>query len=211
MITRSPGTATTCALFELYAAKSTRRFPCVQQGVLGPSARAFPLLTVPVTIRSAARGAAFLFCWLFALNGTLYLSRTSPSGHMRKFFGSQRYEKSGNGLIISLRFTPTRRANTIHCKKWTPCLRLLTPLGGYCRHGRCRRSLMISTWLPAGLLGRPPIRRALFIFISRSRDFFPCAFRARVHGADSKFFQAHAFMISGWYKEQVPTVDPQPP
>jgi len=196
---------------ELYGRQiDTTGFLGVQQGVLGPSARAFPSwLTVPGYYSlAAARRWHFFFGWLFALNGTLYVIYNLAVGHMRKFFLTFSDAKKVPAMVayyLHLRKTSPQEGeyNPLQKMAYTSVFVLLTPLVLLSGMAMSPQLDVAFNWLPAAFGGRQSARAFHFILAFGFLSFaFGHVFMVLTQG----FFNNMRSMISGWYKEEVPTV-----
>lgn len=188
----------------------TTGFLGVQQGALGPSARAFPSwLTVPGYYSlAAARRWHFFFGWLFALNGTLYVIYNLAVGHMRKFFFTISDVKKVPAMIayyLHLRRNSPQEGeyNPLQKMAYTSVFVILTPLVLLSGMAMSPQLNVAFNWLPAAFGGRQSARAFHFILAFGFLSFaFGHVFMVLTQG----FFNNMRSMISGWYKEKVPTV-----
>jgi Ni/Fe-hydrogenase b-type cytochrome subunit len=196
---------------ELYGRQvDTTGFLGVQQGVFGPSARAFPSwLTVPGYYSlAAARRWHFFFGWLFALNGTLYVIYNLIVGHMRKFFFTFSDAKKVPAMVayyLHLRKTSPQEGeyNPLQKMAYTSVFVILTPLVLLSGMAMSPQLNVAFNWLPAAFGGRQSARVFHFVLAFGFLSFaFGHVFMVLTQG----FFNNMRSMISGWYKEKVPTV-----
>ena len=188
----------------------TTGFLGVQQGVFGPSARAFPSwLTVPGYYSlAAARRWHFFFGWLFALNGTLYVIYNLIVGHMRKFFFTFSDAKKVPAMVayyLHLRKNSPQEGeyNPLQKMAYTSVFVILTPLILLSGMAMSPQLNVAFNWLPAAFGGRQSARVFHFVLAFGFLSFaFGHVFMVLTQG----FFNNMRSMISGWYKEKVPTV-----
>jgi Ni/Fe-hydrogenase b-type cytochrome subunit len=201
---------------DLYGRKiDTTGFLGVQQGVFGPSGRAFPSwLTVPGYYSlAAARRWHFFFGWLFAISGVVYLIYNLAVGHIEKFFFTPR----------DARKTPAMAAYYLHIRKVSPqegeynplqkmaytgVFAILAPLILLSGMAMSPQLNIAFNWLPAAFGGRHSARAVHFILAFGFLAFvLGHVFMVLTQG----FLNNMRSMTSGWYKEKIPVVIESPP
>jgi len=201
---------------DLYGRKiDTTGFLGVQQGVFGPSGRAFPSwLTVPGYYSlAAARRWHFFFGWLFAISGVVYLIYNLAVGHIEKFFFTPR----------DARKTPAMAAYYLHIRKVSPqegeynplqkmaytgVFVILAPLILLSGMAMSPQLNITFNWLPAVFGGRQSARAVHFILAFGFLAFvLGHVFMVLTQG----FLNNMRSMTSGWYKEKIPVVIESPP
>jgi Ni/Fe-hydrogenase b-type cytochrome subunit len=196
---------------ELYGRQvDTTGFLGVQQGVFGPTARAFPSwLTVPGYYSlAAARRWHFFFGWLFVLNGLLYVIFNIAVGHMRKFFFTLHDAKKVPAMVayyLHVNKTSPQEGeyNPLQKMAYTSVFLILAPLALLSGMAMSPQLDMAFHWLPASLGGRQSARTIHFILAFGFLSFtFGHVFMVLTQG----FFNNMRSMTTGWYKEKVPFV-----
>jgi len=196
---------------ELYGRQvDTTGFLGVQQGVFGPSARAFPSwLTVPGYYSlAAARRWHFFFGWLFALNGTLYIVYNLAVGHLRKFFFTFSDAKKVPAMLayyLHLRKKSPQDSeyNPLQKMAYTSVFVILTPLVLLSGMAMSPQLDVAFNWLPAAFGGRQSARAFHFIL---AFGFLSFTFGHVVMVLTQGFVNNMRSMLSGWYKEKMPTI-----
>ena len=186
----------------------------VQQGVLGPSPRAFPSwLTVPGYYSLASgRRWHFFFGWLFALNGLLYVVYNLAIGHMRKFLFTFDDAKKAPAMIayyFHLRKDSPQESeyNPLQKMAYTSVFVILTPLVLLSGMAMSPQLNVAFNWLPAAFGGRQSARTIHFILAFGFLFFtFGHVFMVLTQGLLNNMRS----MITGWYLEKIPSRE-QPP
>ncbi|HEX7229328.1 MAG TPA: cytochrome b/b6 domain-containing protein [Candidatus Binatia bacterium] len=197
----------------------TTRFLGVQQGVLGPFARAFPSwLTVPGYYSlAAARRWHFFFGWLFAITGIIYLLYNFPAGHIRKFFFTL-YDAKKVPAMAAYYFGIRKNSpqegeyNPLQKMAYTGVFIILAPLILLSGMAMSPQLNVAFHWLPAAFGGRQSARAVHFI-LAFGFLFFALGHVLMV--LTQGFFNNMRSMTSGWYKEKIPlaietTPEPSP-
>jgi Ni/Fe-hydrogenase b-type cytochrome subunit len=194
---------------ELYGRQVyTTGFLGVQQGVFGPTARAFPSwLTVPGYYSlAAARRWHFFFGWLFVLNGLLYVIFNIAVGHMRKFFFTLRDAKKVPAMVayyLHARKTSPQEGeyNPLQKIAYTSVFVILAPLVLLSGMAMSPQLDIAFNWLPAAFGGRQSARAIHFILAFGFLSFaFGHVFMVLTQG----FINNMRSMTTGWYKEKIP-------
>ena len=186
----------------------TTGFLGVQQGVFGPTARAFPSwLTVPGYYSlAAARRWHFFFGWLFVLNGLLYVIYNIAVGHMRKFFFTFRDAKKVPAMVayyLHARTTSPQEGeyNPLQKMAYTSVFVILAPLVLLSGMAMSPQLDIAFNWLPAAFGGRQSARAIHFVLAFGFLSFtFGHVFMVLTQG----FFNNIRSMTTGWYKEKIP-------
>ena len=187
----------------------------VQQTADGPSQRAFPSwLTVPGYYSLAgARRWHFFFGWFFTINGLLYILYSLAAGHLRKFFFTPSDAAKVPAMIayyLKLRTTSPQEGeyNPLQKMAYTSLFVMLTPLILLSGMAMSPQLNVGFNWMPALLGGRQSARTIHFILAFGILFFvFGHVFMVITQG----FFNNMRSMITGWYKEKVPSHSENPP
>jgi Ni/Fe-hydrogenase b-type cytochrome subunit len=196
---------------QLYGAQfDTTGYLGVQQGVFGPSVRAFPSwLTVPGYYSLAdARRWHFFFGWLFALNGTLYVIYNLAVGHLRKFFFTLDDAKRVPAMVayyVHLRRESPQQGeyNPLQKMAYTGVFVILTPLVLLSGMAMSPQLNIAFHWLPALFGGRQSARAFHFMLAFAFLLFvFGHVFMVLTQGV----FNNMRSMTTGWFREKLPPV-----
>ena len=182
----------------------------VQRTADGPRERAFPSwLTVPGYYSLAgARRWHFFFGWLFAVNGMLYVIFNLAVGHMRKFFFTPSDAAKVPAMIAY--YLKLRRDspqvddyNPLQKMAYTSVFVLLTPAVLLSGMAMSPQLNVAFNWIPAIFGGRQSARTIHFILAFSFLSFtFGHVFMVITQG----FFNNMRSMITGWYREKLPSV-----
>lgn len=194
---------------DVYGRKiDTTGFLGVQQGAFGPQARGFPSwLTVPGYYSlAAARRWHFLFGWLFAITGMLYLLYNLPAGHVRKFFLTpydiNKVPAMAAYYLHARRTSPQEgEYNPLQKMAYTGVFVILAPLILLSGMAMSPQLNIAFHWLPA-LFGGRQSARAIHFILAFGFLFFALGhvFMVLTQG----FLNNMRSMTSGWYKEKIP-------
>ncbi|HLN86241.1 MAG TPA: cytochrome b/b6 domain-containing protein [Candidatus Limnocylindrales bacterium] len=186
----------------------------LQQTADGPSQRAFPSwLTVPGYYSLAgARRWHFFFGWFFTINGLLYIAYNFAVGHLRKFFFTPRDAAKVPAMIayyLKLRKTSPQEGeyNPLQKMAYTSVFVMLAPLILSSGMAMSPQLNVTFNWMPALLGGRQSARTIHFILAFGILFFvFGHVFMVITQG----FFNNMRSMITGWYREKIPSQDRVP-
>ena len=201
---------------DLYGRKiDTTGFLGVQQGVFGPSGRAFPSwLTVPGYYSlAAARRWHFFFGWLFAISGVVYLIYNLAVGHVHRFFFTPRDAKKVPAMVVYYlhirKISPQEgEYNPLQKMAYTGVFVILAPLILLSGMAMSPQLNIAFNWLPAAFGGRQSARAVHFILAFGFLAFvLGHVFMVLTQG----FLNNMRSMTSGWYKEKIPVVIASPP
>ncbi len=181
----------------------------VQQTAYGPRQRAFPSwLTIPGYYSLAtARRWHFFFGWFFTINGLLYIAYNLAVGHLRKFLFTPRDAGQVPAMIgyyLKLRKSSPQEGeyNPLQKMAYTSVLVMLAPLILLSGMAMSPQLNVAFNWLPAIFGGRQSARTVHFILAFGILFFvFGHVFMVITQG----FFNNMRSMITGWYKEKVPS------
>jgi thiosulfate reductase cytochrome b subunit len=181
----------------------------VQQTADGPRQRAFPSwLTIPGYYSLAtARRWHFFFGWFFTINGLLYIGYNLAVGHLRKFLFTPRDAGQVPAMIayyLKLRKTSPQEGeyNPLQKMAYTSVFVMLAPLILLSGMAMSPQLNVAFNWMPAMLGGRQSARTIHFILAFGMLFFvFGHVFMVVTQG----FFNNMRSMITGWYREKVPS------
>lgn len=187
----------------------TTGFLGVQQTDNGPRQRAFPAwATIPGYYSLAsARRWHFFFGWFFTINGLLYIGYNLAVGHLRKFFFTLSDAAKVPlmiGYYLKLRPTSPQEGeyNPLQKLAYTSVFVMLAPLILLSGMAMSPQLNVAFNWLPAMFGGRQSARAIHFILAFGILFFvFGHVFMVITQG----FFNNMRSMITGWYKEKVPS------
>ena len=175
----------------------------------GPLARAFPTwITIPGFFWLAGgRRWHFFFGWLFALNGLLYFVYNILTGHMRKFLFTPRDAVKVPAMILY--YLHLRREspqdseyNPLQKMAYTGVFVILTPLVLLSGMAMSPQLNVAFHWMPAMFGGRQAARTVHFLLAFGFVSFtFGHVFMVLTTG----LFNNMRSMVTGWYKEKVPS------
>ncbi len=183
----------------------------VQHTANGTTERAFPSwLTVPGYYSLAgARRWHFFFGWLFAINGFLYIVYNLAVGHMKKFLFTPHDAAKVPAMVayyLKLRKTSPQEGeyNPLQKMAYTGVFVMLTPLILLSGMAMSPQLNVAFNWMPALFSGRQSARTIHFILAFGILSFvFGHVFMVITQG----FFNNMRSMITGWYKDKVPSHD----
>jgi Ni/Fe-hydrogenase b-type cytochrome subunit len=183
----------------------------VQHTANGTTQRAFPSwITVPGYYSLAgARRWHFFFGWLFAVNGFLYIVYNLAVGHLKKFLFTPRDAAKVPAMIayyLKLRKTSPQDGeyNPLQKMAYTSVFIMLAPLILLSGMAMSPQLNVAFNWMPAMFSGRQSARTVHFLLAFGILFFvFGHVFMVITQG----FFNNMRSMITGWYKEKVPSHD----
>jgi len=186
----------------------------VQQTADGSRQRAFPSwLTLPGYYSLAtARRWHFFFGWFFTINGLLYMAYNLAVGHLRKFLFTPRDAGQVPAMIgyyLKLRKNSPQDGeyNPLQKMAYTSVLVMLAPLILLSGMAMSPQLDVAFNWLPAIFGGRQSARTIHFILAFGILFFvFGHVFMVITQG----FLNNMRSMITGWYKEKLPSATATP-
>jgi Ni/Fe-hydrogenase b-type cytochrome subunit len=187
----------------------------VQQGAFGPAPRAFPSwLTVPGYYSLASgRRWHFFFGWLFALNGVLYVIYNLAVGHMRKFFFTPKDAVKVPAMIAYYLYLKKESPqegeyNPLQKLAYTSVFLILTPLVILSGLAMSPQLNVAFNWLPIVFGGRQTARSIHFIL---ALGFLAFTFGHVLMVLTQGFINNMRSIITGWYRETIPSPREEPP
>jgi Ni/Fe-hydrogenase b-type cytochrome subunit len=200
---------------DLFGVKfDTTGFLGVQNTAMGPAPRAFPSwITIPGYFWLAGgRRWHFFFGWLFAINGLLYFAYNLLNGHVGKFFFRLKDATKVPAMIAYYlrlrRESPQEEEyNPLQKIAYTGVFLILTPLVLLSGLAMSPQLDIAFKWLPVAFGGRQSARTIHFILAFAFLLFtFGHVFMVLTTG----FLNNMRSMVSGWYKEKVTSLEPDP-